>query len=204
MKSCIEKSETNLYYAELLVKCLNFATSGERDRYADQLRRAVDSYYMSGMKNYADETMGHLTGNHTALYNDLVIVASSLGAPVTLENLDPWHGGYFNVIDKKIRLNRGWTPTQRIPALLHELGHSILHRNTLKTSDAVVNQGEVEAESTCFVVGRVLGLDFDICHKYMTPYLLDCKDVGGAVDKVHVAVNAILRELSEIRGEVAV
>lgn len=80
-------------------------------------------------------------------------------APVPIR-FDSWQGskkGHYDLMDKEIVIKSGMSELQTVKTAIHEMTHSILHRDQAHTKDSATM--EVEAESTAFIVCQHLGLD---------------------------------------------
>jgi hypothetical protein len=80
--------------------------------------------------------------------------AAGLGYSVLRAELPGAVNGDCTFATRTIRVERRNGPAQQVKTLAHELAHALLHEGTADRSLA-----ELEAESTAFVVCRVLGLD---------------------------------------------
>ena len=80
-------------------------------------------------------------------------------APVPIR-FDSWYEskkGYYSLVEKEIVIKSGMSEMQTIKTALHEMAHSILHKDTTHLKDSATM--EVEAESIAYVVCQSLGLD---------------------------------------------
>jgi hypothetical protein len=89
-----------------------------------------------------------------ACFSRLVPVAQSVGYRVQLTRLPDGVNGDCSFDLRRIRVEEGNPPAQRVKSLAHEIAHALLHEGQLNRPLA-----ELEAESTAYVVCRSLGLD---------------------------------------------
>ena len=96
-----------------------------------------------------------LSGEDPAcFYRDLVAVAVSIGFRVEDHHFGDATNGDCTPSQRRIRIETGNSPAQRVKTLAHELAHALLHDHVEDRALA-----ELEAESTAYVVGRAIGLD---------------------------------------------
>lgn len=88
------------------------------------------------------------------LFDRLTAVADSIGFHVENVELDGSVNGDCTYSEKRIRVEVTNSPAQRVKTLAHELAHALLHE-----SFKVRVLAELEAESTAFIVCKVLGID---------------------------------------------
>jgi antirestriction protein ArdC len=81
-------------------------------------------------------------------------VAAALGWRVEDHEFDDGTNGDCHRGERRIRVEAGNAPAQRVKTLVHELAHALLHA---ETGSRVL--AELEAESTAYVVCRALGID---------------------------------------------
>ena len=90
-------------------------------------------------------------------YESLIqIIKKVAEIPVTFEDIVGTARGYYSPSENKIVLKAGMAQSETVSVLIHELGHSVMHKND---SGKTRNSEEVEAESVAFVVSNYLGLD---------------------------------------------
>lgn len=107
-------------------------TEGEPLELAVKLQKSVD--------NYAD------------LKNAILDIAE---IPVTFTELSDGANGRYIRGEEKIEIQQGMSEAQTIKTMLHEVAHSILHKETDKNRETK----ECEAESVAFIVSDYLGID---------------------------------------------
>jgi hypothetical protein len=96
-----------------------------------------------------------LSGEDPAcFYPRLVAMAASLGFSVEDHRFGDATNGDCTPSIRRIRIEAGNAPAQRVKTLTHELAHALLHEHAEDRALA-----ELEAESTAYVVGRAIGLD---------------------------------------------
>ena len=92
---------------------------------------------------------------------DYMILMDSLKevapAPIRFEEWDKSKKGHYDLVDKEIVIKSGMSELQTAKTAIHEMAHSILHKDQAHIKDSATM--EVEAESTAFVVCQHLGLD---------------------------------------------
>ena len=76
---------------------------------------------------------------------------------VVFEQIKGDANGFYNRQDHSIHIQEGMSQGQTLKTLIHEITHSMLHREVI--SDKPKEQREIEAESTAFIVCDYLGLD---------------------------------------------
>ena len=81
------------------------------------------------------------------------------GIPVTFMAYDDASNGYFDRYSNEIVVKDGMSQSQTVKTLVHEVAHSILHRNGGEQEKADRNIREVQAEGVAYVVCRCLGID---------------------------------------------
>lgn len=87
-------------------------------------------------------------------FGRLTEVAGSVGYAVDVTELPDGVNGDCAFTRRRIRVEGRNSPAQRVKTLVHELAHALLHEGLGDRALA-----ELEAESTSYVVCRVLGLD---------------------------------------------
>lgn len=63
--------------------------------------------------------------------------------------------GFYHPLKNEIHIREGMSEAQTIKTMLHEMAHSLLHRDSL--SNKTRNEKEIEAESVAFIVSSFLG-----------------------------------------------
>ena len=91
----------------------------------------------------------------TGVYERLLAVARSIGYRVEDADFDGAKNGDCSFADRRIRVRRDNAPAQRSKTLAHEHAHALLHEEF----DGGRELGELEAESTAYVVCAHLGIE---------------------------------------------
>lgn len=103
--------------------------------------------------------MGYPSALHATLYNAVEkYCTQTLHCPVYQKGMDSivLHG-YYDRQKNEIYINSQLEDTQRLSTLIHEMGHSILHRGSLEK--ATVSQIEFEADSLALMIEKHLGIE---------------------------------------------
>ncbi len=95
-----------------------------------------------------------------------------------------------------IFIRRGLDSRHRLAVLLHEAAHELAHRGEAQRAKPVALR-ELEAESTAYVVGAVLGLDIPHSSDYLLAYGLDAAALRAALG----TIQTLSRRLLDIVGE---
>lgn len=77
--------------------------------------------------------------------------------PIKFESWDKSKKGHYDLESKEIVVKSGMSEMQTVKTAIHEIAHSILHKDQAHVKDSATM--EVEAESVAFVVCQHLGLD---------------------------------------------
>ena len=93
-------------------------------------------------------------GDPSHVYGQLVAVAQSIGFRVEDHAFGGAAHGDCSMTERRVRIETGNSPAQRVKTLAHEIAHALLHE---RMGDRAL--AELEAESTAFVVCRHIGLD---------------------------------------------
>jgi hypothetical protein len=101
-----------------------------------------------------------LTGNDPELLQQLMKVATDLGIPTTMKEIE--HNGYCRFEGDRaveIVINSGLTSLQQCKTLAHELGHAILHSEEDYRKHSQRSLRELEAESVAFCTLNYFEID---------------------------------------------
>lgn len=77
--------------------------------------------------------------------------------PIRFESWDKSKKGHYDLTNKEIVIKSGMSDLQTVKTAIHEMAHSILHKDQAHIKDSATM--EVQAESTAFIVCQHLGLD---------------------------------------------
>jgi len=100
-----------------------------------------------------------LTGDTASdLFGRLVAFSAANGCPVTVEHIAGSAYGFYAPRDHRIVVREGLAPDQAVKTAVHEIAHSILHRDP-EVYAAHRGDCELEAESVAFVVLHHSGID---------------------------------------------
>lgn len=100
-----------------------------------------------------------LTGDSGAdLFTRVNSWSTANGCPVTVEDFEGRANGFYEPEKHAITVRAGLSPDQALKTLIHEVAHSILHRDPAVYA-AHKGDAELEAESVAFVVLQHFGLD---------------------------------------------
>lgn len=110
------------------------------------------------------EIAADLAGDDSTNLDKLVSVAGCWGMSVQYEDMAISTKGYVRQnFDGIVHLNNRTSPAQQAKTLAHELAHTILHvkgaEDLAEPGSDTYQIGELEAESTAFVVLNALGVD---------------------------------------------
>ncbi|MFZ0059366.1 MAG: ArdC-like ssDNA-binding domain-containing protein [Acidimicrobiales bacterium] len=123
----------------------------------------------------------------------LATVAQSLGFVVEDHGFHGTLNGDCSHAERRIRIEIGNSPVQRVKTLAHELAHALLHEDCDNRALA-----ELEAESTAYVVCRALGIDSGV---YSFGYVATWAGGGEeAVAAVRASCGHIQRAAAAILG----
>ena len=93
-----------------------------------------------------------------ALFVKIAEFAASVGSPITVTTDGLGRAnGMFSLLTKAITVSPNLPPLQRLKTAVHEVAHAILHSDTIPADS--YDLGELEAESTAYLVGDALGID---------------------------------------------
>ncbi|UBH16572.1 zincin-like metallopeptidase domain-containing protein [Macrococcus armenti] len=96
------------------------------------------------------------------LKESLIKSSESFGVPVKDNQvMNGVERGYYALDKNYIALADNLTETEYIKVLVHEMAHSRLHYVNSEFANATLNQKEVEAEMTAYVVSKHFGLNTD-------------------------------------------
>lgn len=134
-----------------------------------------------------------LTGevsDYEALMEGLKKVAQ---VAVSFENITNGANGYYSK-DMGIVLNEGMEQAQTVKTFIHEIAHSILHKDSYKCRE----QKEVEAESVAYVVCQALGIDSgDYTFGYLAGWASgDTKFLKQSLNDIQKCADKIITALS--------
>ena len=89
-------------------------------------------------------------------YTDLISAIKHISeCPITFTELSGGANGRYTRGDEIIEIQEGMSEAQTIKTMLHEVAHSILHKETDKNRETK----ECEAESVAFIVSDYFGID---------------------------------------------
>lgn len=133
-------------------------------------------------------------------YDQLIGRLESL-APVGVkyEDIKGSANGYFNSASNEIVIQEGMSEAQTIKTLIHELAHSVLHKDGGEESEAVVNTKEVQAESVAYVVCSYLGLDTsDYSFGYIAGWSgdQDTKELKASMEQIRKTAGGFIEKLA--------
>ena len=120
---------------------------------------------------------------------------------VTFGNIDSKANGYYKPMDHSIRIREGMSNAHTLKTLVHEIVHSMLHRDIL--SDKSSSEKEIEAESTAFIVCDYLGFDTS---EYSFGYVAtwaegkDISELKECLDNIKSASNSLIDALNDRLG----
>ena len=126
------------------------------------------------------------------------------------DQLDKNTLGYYNINDNEIVLKSKMSQADTIKTLLHELTHSLLHKNGSTTfRSEEYNLDELEAESISYVVSKHYGIDtsqfsFGYLHNYLSDRK-DYTDLDKVVENIHkqskILIEKLDKNLEKIRNQ---
>jgi antirestriction protein ArdC len=93
-------------------------------------------------------------GDREGLYDELLIVARSIGFTVEDHDFAGSTNGDCSHADHRIRVKTSNSAAQRVKTIAHEIAHAVLHQEFLDRAVA-----ELEAESVAYIVCQVHGFD---------------------------------------------
>ncbi len=93
-------------------------------------------------------------GDPAHVYEQLVVVAESIDFRVEDHVFHGAANGDCSMAERRIRIETGNGPAQRVKTLAHEIAHAVLHE---RMEDRAL--AELEAESAAYVVCRRIGMD---------------------------------------------
>lgn len=107
--------------------------------------------------------------------------------------------GYYQHIEKKIRILEGMSEQQTVKTLIHEIAHSILHeRENGSEKDADRQTREVQAESVAYTVCSYIGLDTsDYSLGYVAGWSKskEAKELNESMEAIRRTANIIIEGL---------
>lgn len=109
---------------------------------------------------------------------------------------DPMCHGYFDRGENRICIRGGMSQNQTVKTLVHEVAHSILHKDGGEQEQADRHVREVQAEGVAYVVCRCLGIDSS---DYSFGYLAGwggTKETLASLDVIRRTANEILDAVS--------
>jgi hypothetical protein len=95
--------------------------------------------------------------------------------------------GSTSPTEKKIRVRDDVSPLQAQKTLIHEVAHAILHSDKDYDYHGCRGEAEVEAESTAYMVAKMLGADTS---DYSVPYVAGWSE-GMSMSEVRTKINGI-------------
>ena len=112
--------------------------------------------------------------------------------------------GYFHPLKNEIHIREGMSEAQTIKTMIHEMAHSILHRDSLSPKPR--NEKEVEAESVAFIVSSFLGdgengLDVsDYSFGYVASWAegRDLMELTECLDNIKMASDQLIGKLDQV------
>lgn len=127
---------------------------------------------------------------YETLFNKIKSITS---LPIEFKPLENCKG-YYSPDENKIAIKEGMSESQTIKTLVHELAHSILHKDTKKSRATA----EVEAESVAYVVCNQLGIDTsDYSFEYLATWSSgqDVKELKGSLSIIQKTADKIIKKL---------
>ena len=115
---------------------------------------------------------------------------------VVFEEIEGDANGFYNRKDHTIHVQEGMSNAQTLKTLIHEMTHSMLHREAVSTKSKEAR--EVEAESTAFIVCDYLGIDTsDYSFGYVSTWSSGQKpsDLKECLASIRTASNQLMKEL---------
>lgn len=98
--------------------------------------------------------------------------------------------GSYNPTTKRIKIKSELTTVQKIKTLIHEYAHHVHH--TCYEGQESYNASEVIAESSAYIVCRILGIDTS---DYSAPYIESWKDASSNLADIGVKVQKVSSEI---------
>ena len=85
------------------------------------------------------------------------ILKSISPVDIRIEKIENSANGYYSDLEKLIVVDEGMSPSQTIKTTIHEIAHSILHKDGNKEYSR--NVKELQAESVAYIVCQHLGIE---------------------------------------------
>lgn len=138
-----------------------------------------------------------LAGTYEArtLYAYLKTVASRRGYTVIEEERPDQTRGGMSYSGKWIIVRRSMDSTSKAIALVHELAHAGLHKDTEMSKDLK----ECEAESSAYIVSRHFGIDDVFAAEYLRMYSNDEKNLLAQLDRIRKFAHQLIDEIEAVR-----
>jgi hypothetical protein len=146
----------------ILAPMIGRAASGTRHGETDDQERVISGFRYVPVFDVS-QTVGEdlpamchkLSGaDDSGAYDRFVAVATTIGFRVVDHRFTDTTNGDCSRAHRRIRIEAGNTPAQRVKTLVHEIAHALLHETVEDRALA-----ELEAESTAYVVCRAIGMD---------------------------------------------
>lgn len=129
-------------------------------------------------------------------YNELLQKLTTLaGIKVEFENIAGGANGYYNRVENRIAIQENMPEAMTIKTLVHEIAHSILHKDAFMNISREVK--EMQAESVAYMVCKGLGIDTD---QYSFEYVAswaqaDLKTLNQQMDIVRKTADHIIESV---------
>lgn len=120
---------------------------------------------------------------------------------VVFEQIPNGANGFYNRADHSIHIQEGMSQAQTLKTLIHEMTHSMLHREVML--DKPREQKEIEAESTAFIICDFLGLDTsDYSFGYVATWSSGRKptELKDCLAGIRTASNKLMQDLDQRLG----
>ena len=153
---------------------------------------------IEGKEDITPTVVKGLEGNTDKLDTFIKVVKSINNIEVEFKDVTGGAKGYYSPIENRIVVKKDMSEVQKAKTVIHELAHSMLHKN-FNYSEAR-GQAETEAESIAFIVCNYFNID---TKEYSFPYINawandDIKVLKKSLDTIQKTALKIIEEIEKI------
>lgn len=124
-------------------------------------------------------------------YQQIKAQVIKAGFAVTEAKLRTGTDGMSNKLTGAIQIREDMDSRNQVLTLLHELCHSLAHRD----EDTTREQKEFEAESVATVIGRIWGIDNPSGHDYLLGWKATPEQLRSSMPRIHSLIKQVLKVL---------
>lgn len=146
------------------------------------------------LKELAQELKGEIP-DYMVLMDSVREIAP---VPIRFKEWDMSKKGYYHYVDKEIVIKSGMSELQTVKTAIHEMTHSILHKDEAHLKDS--GTMEVEAESVAFICCQHLGLDTsDYSFRYLARWSSDKElpELKSSLQTIQKTAHELIEDLDK-------